>query len=181
LLTLKIRVGNQKLPAFFNTTMEAAMKVEYINPFLQASKSVLKILCCADVKFGKARLKNPPVIFNQIIITIGVVGKIKGQIYFELSNETARKIASIMMGGMPISELDEISKSAISEMGNMIMGNASIILADKLIDIDITPPTLFTGDKIEVLNNIPTIVVPIELERLGTININICADEVNVA
>jgi chemotaxis protein CheX len=157
------------------------MKVEYINPFIEASQSVIKALCCVNTKLGKVHLQNSPIFFNQVIIIIGVVGKIKGQICFELSRETAKKIASVMMGGMPILELDEISKSAISEMGNMIMGNASIILANKLIDIDITPPTLFAGDKIEVSNKVPIIVVPLELEELGTINININADEVNIA
>jgi len=154
------------------------MKVEYINPFIEAAQSVIKALCCVNVKLGKVHLKSSPIFLNQVIIIIGVVGKIKGQICFELSRETAKKIASVMMGGIPVLELDEISKSAISEMGNMIMGNASTIFSSKLINIDITPPTLLAGDKIEVSNKVPTIVVPLELEELGTININISADEI---
>lgn len=154
------------------------MKVEYINPFIEAAQSVIKAICSVDVKLGKVYLKSSPIAFNQIIIIIGVVGRIKGQISFELSQQTAKKIVSIMMGGMLITELDEISKSAISEMGNMIMGNASTIFATNSVDIDITPPTLLTGDKIEVSNKVATIVVPLELEGLGSINLNITADEV---
>jgi len=154
------------------------MKVEYINPFIEAAQSVIKAICSVNVKLGKVYLKSSPISFNQIIIIIGVVGRIKGQISFELSQQTAKKIVSIMMGGMLITELDEISKSAISEMGNMIMGNASTIFATNSIDIDITPPTLLTGDKIEVSNKVATIVVPLELEGLGSINLNINADEV---
>ena len=81
-----------------------------------------------------------------------------------------------MMGGMAISELDEISKSAVSEMGNMIMGNASTIFAKKGISIDITPPSLLTGEKIEISNKISTIVVPVEIEGLGTVSINVAAE-----
>lgn len=154
------------------------MNVEYINPFIEASLSVIKMLCNIDTKPGKVYLKSSNNWFNQIIIIIGVVGKVKGQICFEMSTETAKKIASTMMGGIVIVELDEISKSAISEMGNMIMGNASTIFANKEIKIDITPPSLFTGEKIDMSNKMATIVVPLELESFGAINININIEEV---
>lgn len=154
------------------------MKVEYINPFIEAAQSVTKTLCNVDTNLGKVHLKQSPFSVNQIVIMIGVVGKIKGQVCFELSNETAKKIASKMMGGMTITELDEISKSAISEMGNMIMGSASTIFANNTVYIDITPPTLLSGEKIEMSNKVPTIVVPLELESIGQINIIINAEEV---
>ncbi len=44
--------------------------------------------------------------------------------------------------GMPVTELDDMATSAISELGNMIMGNAATIFSTKGIVIDITPPTV---------------------------------------
>lgn len=154
------------------------MKAEYINPFVEASQSVIKMLLNTEAKLGKLHLRNSPLSFDQVVIMIGVIGKIKGQVYFELSRDTAKKIASIMMGGMPVDELDEMSKSAVSEMGNMIMGNASTIFSNNNIGIDITPPALLTGEKFEISNKVPNIVVPLELEGLGNISINIAAEEV---
>jgi chemotaxis protein CheX len=151
------------------------MKVEYINPFIEASQSVIKMLCGSEVVVGKPYLKSSPYFFNHIIIVIGVVGEIKGQIYFELAIETAKGIASAMMGGMPVDELNELSKSAISELGNMIMGNAGAIFFNNSITIDITPPTLLAGD-IEMSNKITTVVVPLIVEGLGTLNLNINAE-----
>lgn len=153
------------------------MKVEYINPFIVASNSVIGMLSGLQVKVGKPFLKKPPYLFNNVVIVIGVVGEIKGQIYFEMSYETGIGIASIMMGGMQLDELTEIAKSAISEMGNMIMGNASTMLSQNSVAIDITPPTLLTGD-IEMSNKIPTVVVPLEIEGVGVVNININAEAV---
>lgn len=153
------------------------MKVEYINPFIEASQSVIKMLSGCEMRIGKPYLKKTPYYFNQIVIVIGVVGEIRGQIYFEMPMETAKSIASAMMGGMPVTELDEMSKSAISELGNMIMGNASTLFANANISIDITPPTLLAGD-IEMSNKIQTVVVPTELEGIGTVNININAEAV---
>jgi chemotaxis protein CheX len=154
------------------------MKVEYINPFIEASQSVVKMICGTDVKLGKIFLRSSNFTVNQTVIMIGVIGRIKGQICFELSLETTKKIASSMMGGIPIAELDEISKSAVSELMNMIMGNTSMIFSKKNINIDITPPSLLIGEKIELLNKASTLVVPLELVGLGTIAINVAAEEV---
>lgn len=153
------------------------MKIEYINPFIEAAQSVMKMLSGIEAKPDKAYLRNSPFFVNQVVIMIGVIGKIKGQVCFELSIDTAKNIASVMMGGLPVTELDEISKSAVSEMGNMIMGNASTTFADKSMNIDITPPYLLTGEKIEISNKVPTIVVPLELKGVGTITVNIMAEE----
>ena len=51
-----------------------------------------------------------------------------------------------MMMGMPVTELNDLSISAISELGNMIMGNTATILSTKGIGIDITPPTICRGN-----------------------------------
>lgn len=154
------------------------MKVEYINPFIQASQLVIKTLCGIEAKLGKVHLRDSSFSVNQVVIMIGVIGKIKGQVCFELSVGTAKQVASIMMGGTPVVELNEISKSAVSELGNMIMGNTSMIFANEDVNIDITPPSLLVGEKIEISNKVSTIVVPLELEGLGTISINIAAEEV---
>ena len=47
---------------------------------------------------------------------------------------------------MPVQQLDEISTSAICELGNMIMGNASTVFSVEGIGIDITPPTMCKGN-----------------------------------
>lgn len=157
------------------------MKAEYINPFIESAQSVVNMLLGIEIKLGKVYLKSSPFLVNQTVIIIGIIGKIKGQVYFELATDSAKKIASAMMGGMTIVELDEMSKSAVSEMVNMIMGNTSTAFAKKNIKVDITPPTLLMGEKIEISSKTPTIVVPLELEGLGTIAINVAVEEVTSA
>jgi len=151
------------------------MKAEYINPFIRSARSVINSLLGIDAELGKIYLRSEPFLYNQVVIMIGFIGKIKGQVYFELSKETAKKIASVMMGGINITELDEISKSALAEMGNMIMGNSCMIFAEEKINIDITPPSLLTGEKIEISNKVSTIIVPLDLREFGTLNINVSA------
>lgn len=153
------------------------MKAEYINSFIQGSQSVIKALLGLEAKLGKVHIRNSPISVSKVVIIIGVFGKIKGQVCFELSVESAKKVASVMMSGLAVDVFDEMSKSAVSEMGNMIMGNISTIFSSKNISIEITPPSLLTGDKIEISNKVPTIVVPLELDRLGTISINVAVEE----
>lgn len=151
------------------------MKAEYINPFIRSARSVINSLLGIEAELGKIYLRNDPFEYNQVVIMIGFIGSIKGKVYFELSTETAKKIASVMMGGMDVTDLDEISKSALAEMGNMIMGNSSMIFAEEKISIDITPPSLLTGEEIEIPGEISTIIIPLDLQEYGTLNINVCA------
>jgi chemotaxis protein CheX len=152
------------------------VKVEYINPFIEASLGVFKTLLDIDTKLGKIYLKPSPFSVSDMIILIGVVGEIRGQVCLELAYESAKNIASAMMGGMTIADMDEISTSAIAELGNMIMGNTCSILSKNKVNIDITPPTILMGDKIKISNKVPTIVIPLTLENYGSININVTAE-----
>lgn len=152
------------------------MKAEYINPFLEAGQMVLSMVCGVEPKFGKVYIRNSPFSADDLII-IGITGKIKGQVHFLLSKENAKAIASFMMGGMEVKDLDEIAISAIGEIGNMIMGNTSTIYAQKGLKIDITPPTIVLGEKIEISNKAPAIAVPVNLDRFGSMDIVIAAVE----
>lgn len=123
-----------------------AINVEYINPFLMAATSIIKDVCGIEMTVGKPYVKNSEFASDSVIIMIGVTGEMRGQVMIALSYTKALEIASNMMMGMPVAELDDMAVSAISELGNMIMGNAATILATKGIGVDITPPTLCRGN-----------------------------------
>lgn len=80
-----------------------------------------------------------------MVILIGVTGEMRGQVVLSIDEKKACEIASRMMMGMPVPELDDMAISAISELGNMIMGNAATVFSVRNIGIDITPPTVGRG------------------------------------
>ena len=45
----------------------------------------------------------------------------------------------------PVTEIDAMGQSAISELGNMVAGNAATVFANNEVLIDITPPAYFLG------------------------------------
>lgn len=122
----------------------AEMNAEHINPFLVSATRILKDMCFIDTKIGKPFLTECQFEQDSVIIVIGVTGEMRGQVLIEMRLQVACDIASKMCM-MPVTQMDEISKSAIGELGNMIMGNAATIFSTKGIGIDITPPVLAMG------------------------------------
>ena len=142
----------------------AELSVEYINPFLASATSIMKSMCQLDVKIGKPYVKTTEFDKESVAIMIGITGEMKGQVIMAFSYEDALQVASKMMMGMPVAELDEMATSAISELGNMIMGNAATIFSTKGIVIDITPPTLCRGSMTITQTYAQNICVPIQGE-----------------
>lgn len=142
-----------------------AVNVEVINPFISAAQSVLRDLSQTKTKMGKPYLKNPEYEGQVLTIIIGITGELRGQVILSMKESVACDIASNMMMGLPVPELNDMAKSAISEMSNMILGNAATIFSTKGITVDITPPNLCIGSNLSfTVSDSKTICVPIEYE-----------------
>ncbi len=140
------------------------MNVEYINPFIEASQTVLQQMASINAVLGKVYIKEAPYTSDSVVIIVGLTGKMRGQVNFTMDVNTAMFVASKMMYGMPVTELDEISKSAISELTNMILGNTATILSNKGIAIEITPPSLLMGQNIQITpSKMKTVCVPLKI------------------
>ena len=149
----------------------ALLNVEHINPFLTAASSVLRDLCI-ETKVGKPSLKQAAFEKDALIIMIGVTGEMKGQVMIAFQNNVACEVASKMMM-MPVTEMNEMSTSAICELGNMILGNSATIFSTKGIGIDITPPTMCSGEVVFSSNYAANVAIPLTLENGKSIEINV--------
>lgn len=142
------------------------MNVEYINPFLQAAKSVMKDFCNIEASMGRPYVTKTIFEGEKFVIMVGITGQLTGQVIFSMSDATACDIASHMMMGMPVNEMNDMASSAISELTNMILGNAATIFStlDKLIDI--TPPSVLMGRDMEItVSDSKTICVPLTYDN----------------
>lgn len=133
----------------------------HLNAFLQSASSVLQTVCNITPAIGAPSRENLNVTDTSVFISLGVTGEMKGQVYLTMHVETAMQIASAMMMGMPVTELDAMTKSALCELGNMIMGNSATYLSNENCRIDITPPTLGVGITEITSPNIASIKVPL--------------------
>ncbi len=123
----------------------ATLSAEHINPFLMAAKKVLQDMCFVEVSIQKPGLKEAAFTADSWVIIIGVTGEMRGQVLIAMREKDACNIASKMCM-MEVSAIDDFAASALSELGNMIMGNAATVFASNGIGIDITPPTLSHGE-----------------------------------
>ena len=152
------------------------MNAEYVNVVAGAVVTIGSMLFGESLTMGEAFLNNKTSPLEEVAVLIGITGQVKGQVIFSFTEETAKHMASALMGGMSIPELDDISKSAVAEVGNMIMGTASTALSQKGIITDISPPNLIVGKNMLITGISKGIVVPMK-GNMGLINIELFVEE----
>lgn len=152
------------------------MKKEYINIILEATKGIVDMVCQEDIERQAPYIKNSPYTMSEISVNIGLTGDLKGQFVISLEKNVIKYIASRMMGGMEISDI-EMAKSAIGELSNMIMGNAGMKLSELNKCIDITPPLIIEG-RVSISNPNQTISLPFKMKDDMGFEINLSVIEV---
>lgn len=139
----------------------ASMQVEHLNPIINAAEYVLKEACKLDIEVGKPFLSQAVYEHRVFIVMIGITGELQGQVVLGMKEEVACDIASKMMMGMPISELGDMARSALGELMNMTMGNAVTNFFNRGIKLDITPPTMFISNSLDmVVSDMKMICIP---------------------
>jgi len=126
------------------------MDVKYVNPFIQSFTTVMPQLGFKNVTKGNLSVKEKELKYSGVVIIVGMVGTMKGNVVYCIDMENAKKIASTMMMGVPVNEFDDIAQSALSELTNMLTANAATCFAESGITIDISTPTLIQGTNISL-------------------------------
>ncbi|KOA18582.1 CheY-P phosphatase CheX [Clostridium homopropionicum DSM 5847] len=147
------------------------MDVKLINPFVDAFLNVMPQLGFQEIKKQNVSLKGKNLKSQGVMLNIGIVGDIKGNVVYCLDIEGAKKIASTMMMGFPVTELDDMAQSAISELSNMLTANASTNFSESGVNINISTPTLIFGNDFEAKMNTDKVIcinilvddIPIEI------------------
>jgi len=152
------------------------MRVEYINPFVEAAFTVLKEVLSVEVKRGEIYLKSTSMPVMGVAAIVGLAGDVEGRVLFDMGKSTALEIATAM-NGEKIAELDDLAKATITELANMITAQAVTTLHALGFRFDLTPPAIFTGDNMEVSDqDVEALIVPMELPQ-GKIEINVAIRE----
>jgi len=120
--------------------------VKLINPFIDAFMTIMPQVGFQNIARGKVSLKEKAADSLGVTVLVGLTKEIRGNVAYNMSDETARFIASTMMCGMPVATFDEMAQSAISELSNMLTANAATNLTALGIEVDISTPSLTIGD-----------------------------------
>ena len=158
------------------------MRVEYINPFVETSYRVLKeVLGGAEVKRGELSLKSVAMPVMGVAALVRLAGDVEGRVLFDMTYETALNLAS-KMNGETLTQFDDLVKATISELANLITAQAVTKLHELGFKFDLTPPTLFAGEKMEIAalpgsaQNVEALIVPL-ISECGEIELNVAIRE----
>ena len=153
------------------------MRVEYINPFVEAAFGVLKEVLNTEVKRGDLYLKSTTMSIMGVAALVGLAGDVEGRVVFDMTKQTALGVAGAM-NGETFTVMDELAKATIQELANMITAQAVTKLHALGFKFDLTPPALFTGENMEISNReVDALIVPMELGPIGKIEINVAVRE----
>jgi len=153
------------------------MDVNLINPFVNSFLNVMPQLGFKEVKKQGVSVKGKSIKSLGVMLILGIVGDIKGNIIYSLDVESAKQIASVMMMGFPVAELDDMAQSALSELSNMLTANASTNFWENGTNINISTPTLMHGNDFEAkLNTDKALCISILVDNIP-IEINVAFDK----
>lgn len=82
---------------------------------------------------------------EEVNVHVGFTDGIRGNAVIGFSKETALSIVSIMMGGGDPGEFGFMAKSALGELGNMLVGGAMMAAGGATV-INLSAPTIVAGE-----------------------------------
>jgi chemotaxis protein CheX len=140
------------------------MRVEFINPFLQAATEVLETELGSPPLRGTIGLQRSAYTSDEVTAVVAVTGEVAGIVLFAMADTTARAIVSKMLG-QEFPELDALAQSGIAEIGNVITGRAAVLLSEAGFPSELAPPMLLIGRGTMISTlDMQRLVIPMETE-----------------
>lgn len=137
------------------------MRVQFVNPFVTAACDVLATEIGTSPSRGALVIEQNPYTTEDVTAVIGMSGAARGSVYVSMSQETALLIVGKMMGH-EIAVMDELAQSGIAELTNVVVGTASISLADLGYPAQISPPLMLIGAGARITSfDLMRVVVPL--------------------
>lgn len=137
------------------------MRYEYVRPFVDSAEKVLSDVLEGTVASGRILLSPAPVASLGVTAIVGVTGEGEGRVLFDMSRETALKIAGAMNEEAQAT-LTTLAQDTLSELASMMTGRAISVLNDRGHRLRVSPPTLVAGDNVVISNtDLETMVVPL--------------------
>ncbi|MCS7220754.1 MAG: chemotaxis protein CheX [Anaerolineae bacterium] len=152
------------------------MNIRFINPFVVAAGEVLRSEIQTEIQRGELKLQRSSLTGNEVTALLTLVGDVEGVVMYGMSAEMALAFVSRMLG-QPVEELNELAQSGIGELGNVITGRASTLLAAEGFSAVISVPTLIVGKNVQISTlDFQRLVVPL-LTPYGTLEIHLALRE----
>lgn len=152
------------------------MRAEIINPFLNATISVLETMAFVKSEAGKPYLKQIKITTGDVTSIVGITGKPDATFAISFDTDSVLLIMDKMLG-KKLSEITHEVGDAIGEIANMISGSARRDLATHGIHYDGAIPSVIIGKDHELkhISDGPVVAIPFKLEKgEGKFTVELC-------
>jgi len=114
------------------------VEADFINPFITAMYDTMRSMGERSSRKGDAALVRTEVFNHDLLIAMRVDGTINGFVIIGMSGETARKMVSVFLFGIPIVELDEMARNAVREFSLRVAERAKKALVGREYHVNVT-------------------------------------------
>lgn len=122
------------------------MDAKMNSPFIEAFAFVMPQFGFQNISRKQIAVKEKYVKSLGTTILVGITKQVHGNVAYNMPEDTAKYIASTMMCGMPVDDLNEMAQSAVAEMANMVTANAATKLSELKLEVDISTPSVSVGN-----------------------------------
>lgn len=146
---------------------KTSVNVEFINPFIEATKNVFTTMCQMSVERKRLFLKDDHKMLGDISGVMGLTGAATGSVVISLPGKLACFVVGKMLGEAPKPTLDPDVCDAVGELINMIAGQAKAMLVKTKYHFTISLPSVVSGTGHEITHRkgTPNIVVLFEVDQ----------------
>ncbi|MHC4871340.1 MAG: chemotaxis protein CheX [Planctomycetota bacterium] len=157
-----------------------AINVEFINPFIEATKNVFKTMVGIEVEREKLYLKEDHKMYGDISGVMGLSGSATGSVVISMNTSLALQAVASMLGEEVMEEITPETCDAVGELINMISGQAKASLTKTKYHFQISIPTVVQGHGHEVTHKkgTPNIVVLFKADNGESFAIQVCLSPV---
>ncbi len=137
------------------------MNIEFINPFINATMSVLETMCMLPSTPGTPYVKKDNKAIGDVSGILGLAGEQTGSFAVSFSESCILRAVSNMLGE-EITTLNKDVEDAVGEITNMISGGARRELGENGFHFEMALPTVVIGKNhsISHIGRGETVVIP---------------------
>ena len=153
------------------------MDVKLIDPFIDATMSVLETMASIKAQPGKPYLKKDKLARGEVTGVIGLTGEVSGTLSVSFSETSILSVVSNMFGE-EMKEMNEEIKDAVGEITNIISGQARQKLEESGRSLKAAIPMVITGKNhtITHITTYPVFAVDFSTDN-GGFTIEVCFEE----
>ncbi len=153
--------------------------MDYQNIVLESLGKTSEKMLKLSPKIRECEEERSPIKVEDFTVIMGMAGQISGQLIFGFKEDTAKKIAEIMIE-QEVLDLDELTVSAVAEFTNVLAGNSTIELVEqgKNKKIGMSPPSIVQGKNMRISTKVkPINKFILAFDKVGEVSLHMALKE----